>query len=226
MRKLLLGALLTASVSIMSAGIVLTEENPGQTTSTVAGATNIVNFNSLPTGAFSGSTSIGNYSPGGSIVAPGDQFSGDASNYISVGAQSNGTTSYTLTFNTPQTYFGLLWNALDSENSLTLFSGATPLMTLTSSNFSSLSSLYKGNPSAAFHGQDSGEDFFFLNIFGTSGTTFTSVMFSNTNGNTGFETDNHTILASTVPEPSTYGMLFAGLSALGFVKLRRGARKS
>ena len=223
MRKLLLGALLTASASIMSAGIMLTEENPGQTTSTVAGATNIVNFNALPTGAFSGSTSIGTYSSGGTIVAP-DQFSGDASKYISVGAQS-GQTSYTLTFNTPQSYFGLLWNALDSENSLTLYNGSTALMTFNASTFSSLSSLYKGNPSGAYKGQDSGEDFFFLNIFGTSGTTFTSVVFSNSGTGTGFESDNHTILASTVPEPSTYGMLFAGLSALGIAARRRSTRK-
>src|ERR1019366_7479491 len=127
----------------MSAGVIFTTEAPGVTQSTVANATNIVNFNTLPPGAFSGATSVGTYSSGGSIVAP-DQFSGDASKYISVGAQS-GQTSYTLTFNNPQTFFGLLWNAMDSENSLTLYNGATALMTFTSSNFSSLSSLYKGN---------------------------------------------------------------------------------
>lgn len=220
MQKLLLGALLTASVSIMSAGVIYNEEAAGVTQSTVAGATNIVNFNALPTGAFSGSTSIGTYSTGGSIVAP-DAFSGDGSKYISVGAQS-GTTSYTLTFNSAQTYFGLLWNALDAENTLTIYNGSTALMTFNASTFSSLSSLYKGSP---FNGSDSGEDFFFLNIFANGGPAFTSVVFSNTNGSTGFESDNHTILAS-VPEPSTYGMLFAGLSALGFVKLRRSARKS
>ncbi len=218
MRKLFLGALLIASASIMSAApISFTVEAPGVTQSTVANATNIVNFNSLAAGAFSGSTSIGTYSSGGSIVTPGDQFSGDLSPYISVGAQS-GQTSYTLTFSTPQTYFGFLWNALDSQNSLTINGSAGPV-TYTAASFS-LSAAYLGNP----NGQDSGEDFFFLNIFG-NGNTFTSVTFSNNGTGTGFETDNHTILASTVPEPSTYGMLFAGLSALGLAARRRSARK-
>jgi len=225
MRKLLLGTLLAASVSILSAGTIITEEAPGQTTSTVAGATNIVTFNALSAGAFSGSTSIGTYTKGGTIVSPGDEFSGDASNYIAVGSQSGGAGSYSVGFNGQQTYFGFLWNALDSSNSFTLFDNGTAVLTLNSSNFTGLAAGYLGNPSTKFKGQDGSEDFFFINIFATGNTVFTSATFSN-GGNTGFETDNHTLLASTVPEPSTYGMLFAGLSALGFVARRRSARKA
>jgi hypothetical protein len=222
MRKFLLGALLTASVSIMSAGVIFNPEAAGVTQTSVANTTT-VNFNSLPTGAFSGVTSIGTYSSGGSIVSP-DLYSGDASKYLSVGAQS-GHTSYTLTFNGPQTFFGLLWDAMDAQNSLTFYNGSTQLATFNASNFSSLSSLYKANPSSTFHGQDSGESFVYLDFFGTSGTTFTSVVFGNNGTGTGFESDNHSILASTVPEPSTCGMLFAGLSALGIAARRRSARK-
>ena len=219
MHKLLLSALLAASVSTMSAGIIFNPEAAGVTSTTVANTTT-VNFNALSTGSFNGATSIGTYSTGGKIVAP-DAFSGDGTKYLSTGAQSSPTTSYTLTFNSAQTFFGLLWNAMDAQNSLTL-NTSSGSFTYNSTNFSSLSNAYKGNPG---NGQDAGEFFVYLDFFGTSGTTINSVTFSNNGTGTGFETDNHSILASTVPEPSTYGMLFAGFAALGIAARRRSARK-
>ena len=223
MQKFILGALLAANVTILSAGVIFTPEAAGVTSSTVAN-TVTENFNSFGTGAFSGTTPIGTYSSGGTIVSP-DQYSGDGSKYISVGAQS-GTTSYSLTFNSAQSFFGLLWNAGDAENSLTFKNGSTTVGTFTTAGISSgLGSAYYGNPSSAFHGQDGNEPFVYLDFYGTSGTTFTSVIFSNSGTGTGFETDNHAIMGSAVPEPSTYGMLFAGLSALGLAASRRTARK-
>ena len=221
MYKLLLSALLAASVSTMSAGIIVTPEAAGQTTTTVAGTTT-VNFNALPTGSFSGATSIGTYSTGGKIVTP-DAFSGDGTKYLSTGAQSSPSTSYTLTFNTAQSFFGLLWNAVDAQNSLTLnTSSGSFTYNSTSPVFAGLNNAYKGNPG---NGQDSGEFFVYLDFTGTAGTVINSVTFSNNGTGTGFETDNHSILASTVPEPSTYGMLFAGFAALGIAARRRSSRK-
>ena len=220
MRIISLSALMAASVSIMSAGIIVTPEAAGVTHTTVAN-TVTEDFNSFSTGAFSGLTPIGTYSSGGRIVAA-DTFSGDGTKYLSTGAQSSPSTSYTLTFNAPQTFFGLLWNAMDAQNSLTINTngGST---TYTSANFTGLSNAYKGNPGNT--SQDSGEFFVYLDFSGTLGTTFNSVTFSNSGTSTGFETDNHSILASTVPEPSTYGMLFAGFAALAIAARRRSARK-
>jgi PEP-CTERM motif len=223
MQKLLLGALLAANVSIMSAGVIFTPEAAGVTSSTVAN-TITENFNTFGTGAFSGTTPLGTYSSGGAIVSP-DQYSGDGTKYLSVGAQS-GSTSYTLTFNSAQSFFGVLWNAGDAENTLTFKNGATTVATFTTAQISAvLGSAYFGNPSSAFKGQDGNEPFVYLNSFGTSGTTFTSVVFSNTGTGTGFETDNQAILGSAVPEPSTYGMLAMGLGALGIAASRRKTRQ-
>jgi PEP-CTERM motif len=225
MRKVLLGALLVANVSIMSAAIIFNPEAAGVTQTTVANTTT-VNFNSFAGGAFGPTvTPIGTYSAGGTIVSPADQFSGDGTKYISVGAQS-GTTSYTLTFNSAQTFFGLLWNAADAQNVLTFMNGASTVMTFNAATISAgLGAGYFGNPSAAFKGMDGTEPFVYLDFFGTAGTTFTSVKFSNNNTSTGFETDNHAILAPSVPEPSTYGTLLAGLTALGVLARRRSGRK-
>lgn len=222
MHKLLLSTLLAASVSTMSAGIIVTPEAAGVTSTTVANVTT-VNFNALSTGAFSGATSIGTYSTGGSIVAA-DTFSGDGSKYLSTGAQSAPNTSFTLTFNSAQTFFGLLWNAVDSQNSLTLnTSSGSFTYNSTSPVITGLSNAYKGNPGDKT--KDSSEFFVYLDFTGTAGTVINSVTFTNGGTGTGFETDNHSILASTVPEPSTYGMLFAGFAALGIAARRRSARK-
>ncbi len=219
MRKILLGALLVANVSMMSAGIIFTGEGPGVTTTTVANTTTL-NFNALSTGAFSGATAIGTVSAGGTIVAP-DLYSGDATKYISVGAQSN-TTSYTLTFNGAQTFFGLLWNAGDAQNVLTFFNGATQVGSFNVASFAGgLGAAYFGNPSATFKGQDGNEPFVYLDFTSNAAATdFTSVVFSNNNKTTGFETDNYAVLTG-VPEPSTYGMLLTGLTALGLFARRR-----
>src|SRR5262249_29736735 len=80
---------------------------------------------------------------------------------------------------------------------------------------------YFGNPTPNFLGQDPGEKFVYLNVIGTSGTTFDQVRFVNSL-NTGFEADNFSIRAAPltspfpgtpllVPEPATLLMAAIGL---------------
>jgi hypothetical protein len=218
MRTTLVGFCLLASFSTLSANIIVTAEAPGvQATTTPDTITET--FNSLTPGALGSFVSpIGTYSPGAEIVAPNAFGGADQTNYIAVGAES-GTTSYTLTFNGLQSYFGLYWSAADANNVLEFFDGSTMVGEFsTATALGPLSSAYLGNPN---NGDDSGEKFAFLNFNSTSSSTdFTSVEFINDSFGTGFESDNQTILAPT-PEPSGYAFVLVGIAIVGLLIRRR-----
>ena len=207
------------------AGIVLTANAAGSQATTVAGATTET-FNSFSTGSYTSlNTASGTLtSPGMQIIAA-DQYggAGGTGRYISVGAQS-GQTSMTLTFSSAQAYFGMWWSAADALNQMSIYSGTTLLGTFNSATASgALSSAYLGNPNG---NQDTGEKFAYLNFFGTSGTTFTKIVFSNSSTATGFESDNWSIYNKevdpptgtpiggfTVPEPPSAALCLVGLAS-------------
>jgi hypothetical protein len=218
MRTMLLGFCLVAGFSTLSASIIITAEAPGVQATTMPG-TITEDFDSLtpgPLGAFV--SPIGTYSSGAEVVGPNEFGGADQTNYVAVGAQS-GTTSYTLTFDSPQSYFGLYWSAGDANNELEFFDGGTMVGDFTTATaLGPLSSAYLGNPN---NGDDSGEKFAFLNFNSTSPSTdFTSVEFINDSLGTGFESDNHTILAAT-PEPSEYGLVLGSIALVGILIRRR-----
>jgi hypothetical protein len=220
LRKLALGFCLVAGVSTLSASIIVTAEAPGVQATTVSG-TITESFNSLPVGALGVYVSpVGTYQTGAQIVPP-DAFGGaNQTDYISVGAQS-GTTSYILDFNGLQSYFGLYWAAGDIRNRLEFFNGGTMvgnftvadvLVAIAGPNFAN----YFGNPNT---GQDGREPFVYLDFTSNAlGTNFDSLRFLN-NSTTGFETDNHSVVAG-VPEPSTYALMLTGLGLI-VVAIRR-----
>ena len=149
---------------------------------------------------------------------------GGTGDYLALGAQSGSASPVSLTFNGPQSYFGMWWSAADVNNTLKFYSGSTLLETYTTASvFTGIDSSYYGNPTPNFLGQDSGEPFAYLNFNGTLGTTFTSVVISNAGSTgTGFESDNFSIAG--VPEPSSLvlgGMAATACALAGLWRRRR-----
>ena len=209
--------------TLARAGVVLSIEAAGAQTSTVPGVTTET-FNSFSTGNYSSlSTNVGTLTSSGEFaIVPADVFggAGGAGNYFSVGAQSGSASLVTLALNGPQSYFGMWWSAADVNNTLQFYSGSNLLETFTTASvFANIPGNYFGNPNG---GGDSGEPFAYLNFNGSLGTTFTSVVFSNSGSTgTGFESDNWSVNA--VPEPSS--LVLCGTSAvvvgLGLWRRRR-----
>jgi hypothetical protein len=224
--------------------------------SPIAGSTTAT-FDAVTAGKYSSlTTSIGTYTSAGKFqIQAADQFSGaGGTSYFVFGSQSGSAAPVTLTFASPQNYFGMWWSAGDANNGITLynngvalarFSTATVLSILNTGvapstvqaiNGSSYNkSSYFGNPE---NGQDSGEPFAYLMFFG-NGLQFNQVVFDNsgTTG-TGFESDNHSIYSGALtvpgtsvfvqqiatPEPATAGFLVLSFALLIIAGRKRTCR--
>lgn len=210
------------------AGVSVTAEAPG-IAHQASTQPNIVTetFNSASLGTFTSLvSSIGTYTAtaNSSIILAADQYGGaNGTQYVSVGAQAGSSGSMTLTLNTPADYFGLWWSAVDPRNMLDFYSGGVNVGHFDSTNLPDLSnSAYNGNPN---NGLNTGEKYAYLNFFGTAGTSFDTIVFTNTN-QTGFESDNHSIHAvNAVPEPSAL-LMGGAASIIGLAVARRRGRKA
>ncbi len=239
--------MLGAAASQADAGLVLSYEAAGVQASRVAGVTTET-FDSYPTGVYSvngASSSIGTFtSPGIAVVAANVYGGADGTgNYFAIGAES-GTTTATLALKGAEGYFGFWWSAADSGNTIAFYSGNALVGTFSAATaLGALSSAYLGNPNAN-HSGDTAEKFAYLNVTGTSGTTFDHIVFTNNGTGTGFEADNFSILSGStavsgttvsggitpsasvgtavVPEPSSLAMAtIGGLMGCGAYLRRR-----
>ena len=151
--------------------------------------------------------------------------------------------SYSVTFTANgvpgANYFGIWISALDAHNNLQIY-GTSGQLVLDFTPTQLIKALgacptsgYCGNPTAAFSGQDAGEQFAYVSFFDLTGY-FSSVSLSD-NGGTGFESSNHavayfdpntpfgTVLSSTapVPEPPALWLLATGVLLIGWARRRR-----
>ncbi len=220
-----------------AASVIVTYASTAGVQATTATNASTYTFNSLSTGLNSNVSwsGIGSFNKLWIVAADEYGGAGGTGDFAAVGVEASSASllSSTLTLSTPQSYIGVWASALDANNSLILYSGTTQLASFSLSTLVNAigpcngSNPYCGNPNNTT--EDSNEPFAYLNFFATSGTTITSVVFSNANYSTGFEYDNvsvstapgpvtGTVLATytATPEPGTWWTLGAGLLLLQY----------
>lgn len=211
-----------------------------------AGAANCVlgteDFNAWQGGGFStdfgtGNQITGTYS-GGFLSYAADQYggAGGGGRYPEIFAAGG---SYTLTLSTAGVpgvnYFGLWLSALDAGNLLQFYSGNTLLYQFAPTDLirlvgaCSAANPFCGDPSGAFKGQDSAEQFAYLNFYDMNGY-FDKIVFTESGGG-GLESDNHTVAYMdppiptgpeiNAPEPASLGLVAVAGVLLALARRRR-----
>jgi len=217
MKKKLLAALAATALTAPSAfgALVFTIEAPGVTQSTVPGVTT-EDFDDN-----NANNSIGTYSGGTLMVADVWGGAGGAGRYLF----ANTSNASTLTFSTPQAYFGMWWSAGDAGNTLHFYDGNNVLLDsyVIGDIIPYLNNQYYGNPGGAFQGGNPGEPYAYLNFTATGTDTISRVVFGGSN----FESDNHSVTTERITPPGTRlpdsgsTLVLTGTALLGTALLRR-----
>ncbi len=211
---------------------------PGVQTPSASTTTYYETFNSGFTGTtnFNGSGITGTYS-GDYAILPADMYggAGGTGKYIATTTPNGKPGSYTLTLSQQVNYFGLWFSALDSGNDLYFYNNNTLVYSFLPSNYSTLvgpcpdaSNPYCGNPNSAFLGQDSGQQYAYLNFLDTNGT-FNKIVFTEDPAVGQFESDNQAIAQNVnsipgtqiTPEPDTLMLFGTGILGLAGIVRRK-----
>ncbi len=196
-----LALIASAAACALQAHALTTTVTYGSTSAEPGAVT--IDFDSAPPAGWSYSGGALFTSNIGGVTA---QPPGSTGNFWSIGTSGGQDGPGVVALAGGASYYGFLWGSPDTYNTVSFYDGATLLGSFTG---------------AAVWPPANGDQSIgrFFNAYAGSGETITSIMFTST-GNA-FETDNHAVVA--VPEPETYALMLAGLTAVGFVARRRRA---
>lgn len=190
-------------------------EAAGATSTTLTGYQfGVANLDSAPNGlstvSFAGTPVTGATTSGFINIYQANVYGGAGG----TGSFGSVTGAATISLSNAVNYFGIWGSALDGQNTVALYSGATLLGSYALQNIlessSGFSNAYYGNPAGTGNG---GEEYAFFNF--RSDIAFDSVRLIQNSGG-GFEFDNLTVgQVSAAPEPATWAMLLIGFGAIG-----------
>lgn len=145
------------------------------------------------------------YVSGFNGIGFGNDIGPDATTYITSGYSGDGTAAATVSFSTPQQYFGLLWGSIDAYNTLAFYSGDTFLGSLTGSDI-----LASGSGGLGVNGT------LYVNV--NSDLAFDRVVA--TSSAPAFEFDNLAFSETPVSVPEPASLLLVGVGLVGVVSRR------
>jgi hypothetical protein len=194
---LCIGLGILSSNNALASVIISYAEAPGQQGSLLSGVSTFT-FDGVANGYRENVA----FNPGGTTLGTYDRLSvSNANRYGGANGSKFSTVTgsvTTLTLNSDIGYFGLWWSAGDAANILQFYNGNDLVANFTTSSvLGVLPDAYKGNPNPAFLGQASNEAFAYLNFFGSSSSVKWDRVVITNSGNSGFESDNHSIRAAT-----------------------------
>ena len=185
----------------------------GQNNFTINSGANAVTISAANGGAVVQGSSTNNYAApvtGGTIASPTYW----TSPYLSSGGTPG---SITLTFATPESYFGLLWGSIGSGDLLSFIdSSGTTIASVSGTQAMMASAGFNGTNGAQGFG---GSQYTLVNL---TGGQFSKVVISQT-GNPSFEAADFEYAAQniSVPEPASWAMIGAGLIGLSLFRRRK-----
>ncbi|WP_036486230.1 hypothetical protein [Myxosarcina sp. GI1] len=138
------------------------------------------------------------YSYDGDLIIKNTTIFGGADNSYFIEPKIYDSSSFNISADRKQKYFGLWWSAGDSSNVITFYNDEEIVAVFNTQNvINTLAELsnkedYYCNPTSLFNGEVCHEPYAFINFFFENGEVYNKITIETNVSNGNFESDNHT----------------------------------